>query len=102
MNDFFIKNEKTEGEHDRLILSGLLTISSMDEIKSGLLELVSTFSSSLVIVIEEVVEFDLSFIQLLHSFMNLLTIRKISYTVTWVTDEEQTSLLRAAGFSKYL
>lgn len=102
MNDFHIEIKKNVGERDRLVFSGVLTIDHTDEIKSRLMQMVSTFSSSLNIIIEEVVEFDISFLQLLHSFMNLMKTREIDVTVSWLTDEEQTKLLRAAGFSKYL
>ncbi|MEL7587676.1 MAG: STAS domain-containing protein [Prolixibacteraceae bacterium] len=102
MNDFHIEIKKNVGERDRLVFSGVLTIDHTDEIKARLMQMVSTFSSSLNIIIEEVVEFDISFLQLLHSFMNLMKTREIDVTVSWLTDEEQTKLLRAAGFSKYL
>lgn len=102
MNDFFIRLEKTERECDRLVFSGFLTIARMDEIKLRLMQMMSTFSPSLEVIVEEVVEFDLSFVQLFHSFMHLLTIKEIDISVRWLTDEEQTRLLHVAGFSKYL
>ena len=102
MEDYLVDIKKTEKERDLLILSGQLTIENMDEIKLKLMQLVSAFSSSLTIIVEEVTGFDLSFLQLFESFMNFLKIQKVNFTFVWRMDEDQMKLLCGSGFSKYL
>jgi len=102
MEDYLVDIKKTEKERDLLILSGQLTIENMDEIKLKLMQLVSAFSSPLTIIVEEVTDFDLSFLQLFESFMNFLKIQKVNFTFVWRMDEDQMKLLCGSGFSKYL
>jgi anti-anti-sigma regulatory factor len=101
MEDYLVEIKKTAGEGDRLVFSGRLTIEHTDEIKSTLMRLVSTFSSPLILVTKEVTDFDLSFLQLFESFINLLKTKNINLTINWQMDEEQMKLLCGSGFSKY-
>lgn len=102
MEDYLIDIKKAEGGRDQVIFSGQLTIEQAGKIKSGLLQLISTFSTSLDIIIEDAEDIDLSFLQLLQSFTNLLGKRNIDFTIRWLIDEEQKKLLDGAGFSKWL
>lgn len=102
MGDYLVEIKKTENERNLLILSGQLTIENMDEIKKKLMQLASVFSSSLTIVVEEVVDFDLSFLQLFESFIRFLDTKKINFNFDWRMDEDQMKLLCGSGFSKYL
>lgn len=102
MEDYLVEIKKTEGERDQFIFSGQLTIEHAGKIKTRLMQLVSSFSSSLDIIMQEVTDFDLSFLQLLQSFINLLAFKNIDYTIRWLIDEEQEKLLVGSGFSKYL
>ncbi|MEN6457161.1 MAG: hypothetical protein ABFD10_23140 [Prolixibacteraceae bacterium] len=102
MEDYLVEVKKTEDGRDLLILSGRLTIENMDEIRLKLMQLVSTLSSSLAIVVEEVTNFDLSFLQLFESFRNFLKKQKVNFTFAWQMDEDQMKLLCGSGFSIYL
>lgn len=102
MEDYLVELKKTEDERDVLIFSGQLTIEHTDKIKLRLMQLVSAFSSSLNIIVEDVTDFDLSFLQLFESFINFLKIQKINFTFNWQMDEDQMKLLCGSGFSKYL
>jgi len=99
MEDYLVEIKKAAGEKDQLTFSGQLTIEHTNEIKLELMQLVSTFSSSLSIVVEEVTDFDLSFLQLYGSLLNLLKVKNINYTAHWRADEEQMKLLCGSGFS---
>jgi hypothetical protein len=102
MKDYLVEIKKTSGEGNRLIFSGQLTIKYTDEIKLKLTQLVSAVSSSLDIVVEDVADFDLSFLQLFESFILLLKSKDIDCTIDWHIDEEQMKLLCGSGFSKYI
>lgn len=102
MEDYLVEIKKTEDEEILLILSGQLTIKNMDEIKRKLMQLASASSSSLTIVVDEVVDFDLSFLQLFESFIRFLDTKKINFNFDWRMDEDQMKLLVGSGFSKYL
>ena len=102
--DYHIDFKKVDeaGGHDQLIISGMLTVESAAEIKDRIMQVVSTFSSSLDIVVKEVTELDLSFLQLIQSFIYLLKAKNINFNINWIIDEEQMKLLCGTGFSKYL
>lgn len=102
MEDYLVEVKKTEDQRSLLTLSGQLTIEHMDNVKLKLTELVSASPLFLAIVVEEVTDFDLAFLQLLESFINLLKLQNIDFTFAWQMDEDQMKLLCGSGFSKYL
>jgi len=104
IKDYHIEFKKADSAagRDQLVISGRLTVVHAEEIKYRIMQLVSTFSSSLDIIMKEVTDFDLSFLQLLQSFINLLALKSIDYTIRWLIDEEQEKLIVGSGFSKYL
>ncbi|MDD4191521.1 MAG: hypothetical protein PHI28_09320 [Mangrovibacterium sp.] len=102
MEDYLVAMWKTEGGRDQLVFSGQLIMEHTGEIKSRLMRLMSTFSASLDIVIKEVVDIDLSFLQLFHAFISLLKGLGFDVTVKWLIGEEQLQLLHGTGFSKWL
>lgn len=102
MEHYLVEIVQTEGEGDRLVFSGELTLQHTAEMKSSLMRMISVFSSSLNIVVKDITEFDLSFLQLLESFLNALKINHIDFIVNWEADEEQMKLLCGSGFSKYI
>jgi len=104
IKDYHIEFKKADSAagRDQLVISGRLTVVHAEEIKYRIMQLVSTFSSSLDIIVKEVGEIDLSFLQLIQSFIYLLKTKNINFNINWMIDEEQMKLLCGTGFSKYL
>ncbi len=85
-----------------MVLSGCLTIGCVDEIKNSILQEQSSFLSSLSIQVEDVVAFDLTFLQLLVSVCGYLKQKNIDVKIDWKIDEDQKRLIVGSGFSKLL
>lgn len=97
-----LESRKEDGKKDQLVFSGLLTRENTGKIRLDLLQKVQSLPEHIVIVIKEVTEMDLSFLQLLQSLLNLMAGRNMSFQLNWLIDDEQLRLLHAAGFSKYI
>lgn len=102
MGNYHLEVKNIDGQITRLYLSGMLTAENVDEIKSEILQIKSTFSSSLDVVIKEVMDFDLSFLQMLKSLLAFLKQDSIDVSLNWNVEDEQMKLICGAGFSKYL
>ena len=89
-------------EKGHLILSGRFTMVNAEEIKSKLVQMVPVFPTSLEVTVKDVTELDLSFLQLMKSFICLLKTKNIIFNICWRLDEDQLNLLDSTGFSKYL
>ena len=93
-------NEK--GLITNLSIGGLLVVENAQKIKRELVGILNQLSDSVEIEINEVDNIDLSFIQVIVSFISQLNEKGIKFKLDWKLDEDQKLLFENVGFSNEL
>jgi hypothetical protein len=82
-----------------LLIGGDLVIENSQYIKKELVGVGWRLSKTVKITIAEVIDIDLSFIQLLMAFMRQLNELKIDYEIVWNLEDEQKMILNNVGLN---
>lgn len=85
-----------------LEIGGMLVLENSDELKTRLIEACQKLNKKIVVTIKDVIDIDISCIQLILAFINYLDDNHISYAFDWHLDEDQSVLLENVGFSNEL
>ncbi len=80
-----------------IIFSGFLDISNIKQIKNELIQAHIT-KNKLLLIIKEVDNIDLSYLQVLHAFLKKLKIEGKEFEFQWNIDEEYFRLIEQSGF----
>jgi anti-anti-sigma regulatory factor len=95
-----ISNEK--GLATKLTFGGLLVVENAHRIKRELVGILNQLSDSVEIEISEADNIDLSFIQLMVSFVSQLNEKSVKFKFIWKLDEDQQALFESVGLSDEL
>ncbi len=88
------------GAIEQLIFSGEMVLDNMEPLLKEMSELKLEGSGDLSISLQNVVDLDLSFLQLFKSFLLFLDRKQLSVNVEWPEDKSLMQLLGRSGFSK--
>jgi len=109
----FINNDRIEklkfriladnrGRIETIEIGGLIVLETALKLKNELVAIEKNLSSKVIINIFELVEMDLSGVQLLVAFIRLMDHAKINYQINWNIDEEQKALFSNVGLGNEL
>lgn len=99
-NTFKIDHKNNQGVIE-IVLTGQLTINTIDKIMAKMKEIIVK-PSEVSIQVEDVENMDLTFIQLIFAIKNSGKKEKYKVEVSFDLSEELTSLITNAGFQKIL
>ena len=86
-----------DGQINCLELQGMLVVFNSQKIKDEFVSVVSNAAAQIDVVVSEVDEIDLSFIQLIVAFTSQLTKSGVGCRLHWNLTDEQRSLLENVG-----
>jgi len=98
----FLKSFNDSGLVSAIEISGNLTLENSEHIKDEFVSVLASLSDKLEIIVFELEEADLSFIQLLVAFIRKLNKKKIKFKINWAIDNDQKALLDNIGLSNEL
>ncbi len=102
MGEYSVQIKDIDDKKGRLAVSGLLTVENSEKIKSDLSQLVLSKYAFLEIFVQDVVEVDLSFLQLMKAFEIYLKKQPVDFSISWSFDDEQVALLSNSGFTNFV
>ena len=102
MGEYSVQIKDVDDRKGRLIISGLLTIENSEKIKSEILQLLLSRYLFLEVLVQDVVEVDLSFLQLMKAFEIHLKEQHVNFEINWFYDDEQIALLSNSGFANFV
>lgn len=90
------------GQFETVEFSGLLVLKNAESIKNELFIVVKNLNNKVRIVISDVQDIDISFIQLILAFIQFMDNNHIAYKFEWNLSDELQTLLENVGFSNEL
>ena len=98
----FKKLENKDGQIKGLEIGGLLVLENANDLKRDFLSTSRIMDKQLKINISDVLDIDLSFIQLLLAFITEMGEQHVTYSLKWNLDDDQKTLLENVGLSSEL
>jgi hypothetical protein len=98
----FLKSFNDSGLISTLEISGFLILENSERIKDEFVSVLDSLSDKLEIIVSDLEEADLSFIQLMVAFIRKLNKKKIHFKINWAIDDDQKALLDNIGLSNEL
>lgn len=95
----FQKSSNSEGIVTQISISGFLTIENAQQLKKEFIAVIPNLNNQVKIVIHEVDDIDVSFVQLVVAFTRHVTNIGIMYNLQWNLDDEQRLLFENVGLS---